>query len=144
MPGMIGDPGLLLDHACDPGQGPVVGIEPVRAGALPERLPDGIKLGLRQARGVPGRAGAAQPVQPAGAPLGVPAADVLSGDTELVGDLGLGAAGGEQLTGLQTDSFKRLAVAQTPGVAAVGGWSHPAMLPDKTRPCHWKGRTSLI
>jgi hypothetical protein len=60
-----------------------------------------------------------------------------------VGDLGLGAAGGEQLTGLQTDLFKRLAVGQTPGVAAVGGWSHLAMLPGPARPCHWKGRTSL-
>jgi hypothetical protein len=39
--------------------------------------------------------------------------------------------------------LKRLAVAQTPGVAAVGGWSHPAMLPGQARPCHWKGRTSL-
>src|SRR5215217_6911408 len=139
VPGMIGDPGLLLDHARDPGQGPVVGVKPVHAGALPERLPDGIKLGLRQSRGMSGRAGAAQPVQPAGAPLGVPAADVLAGDAELVGDLGLGAAGGEQLTGLQTDSFKRLAVAQTPGVAAVGGWSHPAMLPGPAKTASLEG-----
>src|SRR6266511_1469209 len=129
--GMVGHPGHLLDHAGDPGESPVVGVEPVRAGALPERLPDSSKLRVGQARGVPGRAGAAQRLQPARAPLGVPAAGVLPGDTELAGDLGLGAAGGEQRAGLQTDSFERLAVAQTTGVAAVGGWSHPAMLPGQ-------------
>jgi hypothetical protein len=83
------------------------------------------------------------PSSPRARPLGMPAAGVLAGDTKLVGDLGLGAAGGEQLTGLQTDLFKRLAVGQTPGVAAVGGWSHLAMLPGPARPRHWKGRTSL-
>jgi hypothetical protein len=34
------------------------------------------------------------------------------------------STGGEQLTGLHADAFERLTVAQTPGVAAVGGWSH--------------------
>jgi hypothetical protein len=63
----------------------------------------------------------------------VPAADVLASHTEGAGDLGLGVAGGEQLAGLQTDAFERLAVAQTAGVAAVGGWSHPAMLPGHPR-----------
>src|SRR5215207_6205216 len=57
VPRMVGDPGLLLDHTRDPDQGPVVGVEPVHPGALPERLPDSIKLGLGQTRGVPGRAG---------------------------------------------------------------------------------------
>jgi hypothetical protein len=61
----------------------------------------------------------------------VPAADVLAGHPELAGDLGLGAAGGKQCPGLQADAFKRLAVAQTAGVAAVGGWSHTAMLPGQ-------------
>jgi hypothetical protein len=42
--------------------------------------------------------------------LGVPAADVLSGDTELAGDLGLGVAGGKQRPGLHADAFERLAV----------------------------------
>src|SRR6266567_7575970 len=32
--GMVGDLGHLLDHAPDPDEGPVVGVEPVRAGAL--------------------------------------------------------------------------------------------------------------
>jgi len=62
----------------------------------------------------------------------VPAADVLPSDAELAGDLGLRAAGSEQLAGLQTDSLERLTVAQTTGVAAVGDWSHPAMLPGRS------------
>jgi hypothetical protein len=33
-------------------------------------------------------------------------------------------AGGKQRPGLPADAFERLAVAQTAGVAAVGGWSH--------------------
>jgi hypothetical protein len=73
----------------------------------------------------------------------VPAADVLPRDTELVGDLGLRAAGGEQLAGLETDTFKGLAVTQTAGVAAVGGWSHAAMLPGQPRSGHRKERTSF-
>jgi hypothetical protein len=64
-------------------------------------------------------------------PLGVPAADVLAGDAQLVGDLGSGVAGGKQGTGLHADAFERLAVTQTAGVAAVGGWSHAAMLPGQ-------------
>jgi hypothetical protein len=42
----------------------------------------------------------------------VPAADVLPRDTESASDLGLGAAGGEQLAGLETDTFEGLAVTQ--------------------------------
>ena len=38
VPGMVGDPGHLLDHRSDAGQGPVVGVEAMRAGALSERL----------------------------------------------------------------------------------------------------------
>src|SRR6266545_4671894 len=82
-------------------------------------------------------------VTPAGAPQGVPAAGVLPRDTELVGDLGLGAAGGKQLTGLHTDVFERLAVTQAAGVVAVGGWSHAAMLPGHARSCHRNERTSF-
>ena len=96
-----------------------------------QRLVDGGKLGIRQARGGSGGAGAAQPLQPARLPLGVPAADVLAGDAQLVGDLGSGVAGGKQGTGLHADAFERLAVTQTAGVAAVGGWSHAAMLPGQ-------------
>jgi hypothetical protein len=55
----------------------------------------------------------------------------LAGDAQLVGDLGSGVAGGKQGTGLHADAFERLAVTQTAGVAAVGGWSHAAMLPGQ-------------
>src|SRR5215216_1230049 len=129
--GMVTDAGQPLDHGGDPGQGPVVGVEAVGAGTLAQRPVDGGKLGVGQARGLPGRAGAAQRVQAAGAPARVPATDVLAGHAELAGDLGLGAAGSEQRAGLHADLFEGLAVARTAGVAAVGGWSHPAMLPGE-------------
>jgi hypothetical protein len=66
----------------------------------------------------------------------------LAAFKELAGNHGLGATGGKQLAGLQTDSFERLAVAQTAGVAAVGGWSHPARLPG--HPDHVIGRGELL
>ncbi len=141
--GMVAGPGQLLDHAGDAGQGPVVGAEAVRAGTFAERLVDGGTLGLRQARGRPGRTAACQRRLPAGAPQGVPAAGVLPRDTQLVGDFGLGATGGKQLTGLHADVFERLAVTQAAGVAAVGGWSHAAMLPGQARSCYRNKRTSL-
>src|SRR6266545_2192067 len=81
--GMVGDPGHLLDHARDPGEGPVVGVEAVRAGALPQRLVDGVELLVGQARGGSGGAGAAQRLLSARLPAGVPAADVLAGHPEL-------------------------------------------------------------
>jgi hypothetical protein len=59
-----------------------------------------------------------------------------------VDDLGLRAAGGKQRAGLETDTFKGLAVTQTAGVAAVGGWSHAAMLPDN--PGHVIGRSEPL
>src|SRR5262245_53868810 len=131
--GMVGDPGELLDHGRHALKRPVVAVEAVRAGTLAQRLVDGVKLGVVKARGLPGGAGAAQRVGPTLAPLGVPAAGVLAGDAEGVGDLGLGVAGGEQLAGLHADAFEGLAVAQTAGVASVGGWSHTAMLPECRR-----------
>lgn len=88
-----------------------------------------MELLVGQAGGAPGGAGAAQCVLPAGAPAGVPAADVLPGDAELVSALDLGAAGGKQCAGLQTDAFERLAVAWTTGVSAIDGWSHAAVPP---------------
>ncbi len=76
---MVADPGQPFDHGGDAGKGPVVAVEAVRAGTLPERLVNDGKLLVRQARGVPGRAGAAQRLLSARLPLGVPAADVLAG-----------------------------------------------------------------
>src|SRR5215207_6239817 len=76
-------------------------------------------------------------------PPAQPAAQQLQHMTGVAGDPGLGAAGGEQLAGLETDTFEGLAVTQTTGVAAVSGWSHAAMLPGQPRSCHRKGRTRL-
>jgi hypothetical protein len=56
---MVADPGQPLDHGGDAGQGPVVGVEAVRAGTLAQDLVDGGQLGIRQARRLPG--GAALP-----------------------------------------------------------------------------------
>src|SRR4029453_4889134 len=114
--GVIGDPGQPFDHRGDAGKGPVVGVEAVRAGTLAQRLVNDGKLGIRQARGVPGGAGAAQPLQAAGLPLGVPAADVFPAPPRL----GAVPAGG-----------------------GVGGVSHTLMLPGHPRSCPWKGRASL-
>src|SRR6266571_556175 len=141
--GVVGDPGEPPDHAGDPVEGPVVGVEAVGAGALAERLVDGGELGVGQAQRGAGGAGAAQRLGPARVPADVPAADVLPGDAEGAGDLGLGAAGGEQRTGLHADVFERLAVAQAAGVAAVGGWSHTTILPATARSRHRNERTSL-
>jgi hypothetical protein len=45
-------------------------------------------------------------------------------------------AGGKQRPGLHADIFERLAVTQATGVAAISGWSHPAMLPGEAQSCH--------
>jgi predicted enzyme related to lactoylglutathione lyase len=102
-----------------------------------------VELLVVKARVGPGGTAACQRLQPTLSPAGVPAADVLAGHAELAGDLGLGATDGKQLTGLHTDSFERLAVAQAAGVAAVGGWSHTAMLPGQPRLCRRNWRTSF-
>jgi Type I restriction modification DNA specificity domain len=141
---MVGDPGQPLDHGGHAVKGPVVVVEAMRAGTLAQRLVDAVQLLLGQPWGVPGRAAACKRLRSTFAPQGVPAADVLPGDAQLAGDLGLGVAGGKQRPGLHADAFEGLAVAQTPSVAAVGGWSHTAMLPAQPRSCHPKERTSLM
>src|SRR5215211_1463290 len=141
--GMVGDTGPMLDHGGDALKGPVVGVEAVGAGALAERLVQVVALLVRKARRRPSRAAAGQRRQSVRLPTGVPAADVLAGHPELAGDLGLGVAGGKQRPGLQADGFEGLAVAKAPGVAAISGWSHPAMLPGEARSCHRNERSSL-
>jgi hypothetical protein len=131
---MVADPGQPLDHGRHTLKGPVVAVEAVRAGTLAQGLVDGVQLLVVKARGVASGTGAAQRLQPTLAPSGVPSADVLAGDPEGAGDLCLGAAGGKQGPGLHADGFERLAVAQTAGVAAISGWSHPARLPAPPEP----------
>src|SRR5215216_3399064 len=96
MAGMVAVTGPLLDHGGDALKGPVVGVEAVGAGALAERLVQVVALLVRKARRRPSRAAAGQRRQSVRLPAGVPAADVLAGDAQLVGDLGLGVAGGKQ------------------------------------------------
>src|SRR5215218_1306413 len=141
--GMVTGPGEPLDHGGDAGQGPVVGVEAVGAGALAQRGIQVLELLVVKARVGPGGAAACQRLQPALSPAGVPAADVLAGHPELAGDLGLGAASGKQRSGLHADSFERLAVTQAPGVTAISGWSHAAILPARPRSRHRNWRTSL-
>src|SRR5215207_62491 len=141
--GMVAGPGEPLDHGGDALKGPVVGVEAAGAGALAQRGIQVVELLAVKARFGPGRAAACQRLQPALSPAGVPAADVLPGHTELAGDLGLGAASGKQRPGLHTDNFKHLAVTQAAGIAAVGSWSHAAILPARPRSRHRNWRTSL-
>src|SRR5215212_4335153 len=137
--GMVAGPGESLDHGGDAGKGPVVGVEAAGAGTLAQRGIQVVELLVVKARVGPGRPTACQRFQPARLPAGVPAADVLAGHPQFTGDLGLGAASGKQRPGLHADVFEGLAVAQTAGVAAIGGWSHTAMLPG----CRRNERTSL-
>jgi hypothetical protein len=109
---MVADPGQPLDHPSDAFKRPGVGVEPMGAGTLVQRLVNAMELGVRLARGVPGGAGVAQRLGSARLPTGVPAADVLAGPPEFTGDLGLGVAGGKQRPGLHADAFERLAVTQ--------------------------------
>src|SRR5512133_3749524 len=57
---MVGDAGQPLDHGGDAGQGPVVGVEAVGAGALAQRLVQVVALLVRKARRRPGGAAACQ------------------------------------------------------------------------------------
>jgi hypothetical protein len=73
--GVVGDAGLLLDHLGHAGQGPLVGVVAVRAGA------------------------GQQGFGPACLPASVPDQSGLTGDAQGAGDLGLGGAVGEQVSG---------------------------------------------
>ncbi len=113
--GMVGDPGQPLDHRGATRQGPVVVVE--AAGARAQRLVDGGKPGIRQARRLPGRAGAAQRLGPAGAPAGVPAADDLTGHAEPAEDFARVAGGRQQLVGVG-----QALIQHTQPPAAAGGY----------------------
>jgi hypothetical protein len=75
-----------------PLQGPQVSLEPGCDGALEQDLLDPGELGVGDLGVGAGRPAAAQGVHAALLQAGMPAADGLPGDAELVGDLGLGVA----------------------------------------------------
>jgi hypothetical protein len=106
MAGVITDPGQLGDHHRDAFQGPQVGVEPIRHRPCQQGLLDLGELGGRQLGIGAGRAAAAQGVHTALLEPGVPDVRALAGHTELLGDLGLGAALGEQLGRLEPSGLK--------------------------------------
>ena len=106
MSGVIADPGELSDHHRDPLQGPQVGVEPIRPGALQQGLLDLGQLGSRQLGVRASWAPAAQSLDAALLEAGVPDVRALARDAELVGDLGLGVALGEQLGRLEPSGLK--------------------------------------
>jgi hypothetical protein len=85
-------------------------VEPVGLGALEQRLLDYGQVGCRQLR-----------------VAAVPAADGLTGDARLAGDLGLGVALGEQLGRLQASRASRAARSSAGlgrRLVGIGGCSH--------------------
>jgi hypothetical protein len=72
-------------------------------------------------------------VGPTGAPQGVPAARVLLGDSQLVGDLSLGAAGGKQRAGLMRMCSNAWRSRRPQALRRVG----------QARSCHRNRRSSL-
>ena len=65
-------------------------------------------------------AGGAHPRRTAVAPAGVPAAGGLRRHAQLVGDLGVGLALGEQVGGLQAAAFQPFQVSGVPEHPAIG------------------------
>ena len=106
MAGVMAHPGQLGNHDCDPLQGPQVGLEPIRHGASQQGLLDLGELGGRQLGIGTGGTPAAQRLDAALGEAGVPDMGALARDAELAGDLGLGAALGEQLGRLEASSLK--------------------------------------
>ena len=134
MAGVIADPGQLGDHHRHPLQGPQVGVEPIGHRALQQGLLDLGQLGIRQLGVRAGRPPAAQGVNPALLEAAVPDMRALAGYAELAGDLGLGAALGEQLGRLEASGLKGCALIL--GTGAAGGrhrrtltHHHPAVNP---------------
>jgi hypothetical protein len=96
---VVGDAGPLQDHLGHAGQGPLVGVVAVRAGAGQQGLFDLVELVGGQARPAAGAVGAMQGFGPACLPASVPDQSGLTGDAQGAGDLGLGGAVGEQVSG---------------------------------------------
>jgi hypothetical protein len=106
VPGMEADAGELLDHRCDPGQRPQLGVEPERLWSLAQRLLDRVQLHRRQPRAAPRPACAAQRRRATLTPAAIPDTGRLGGDPEGAGNLGLGGAVGEHAGGFQAPLFQ--------------------------------------
>jgi hypothetical protein len=96
----------LGDHHRDPLQGPQVSVEPIRHRPRQQGLLDLGKLGIRQLGVRAGRAPTTQGVHAASLPGGMPDMGALAGDAQLLGDVGLGVALGEQLGRLEPSALK--------------------------------------
>jgi hypothetical protein len=107
MTGVITDSGELGDHHRHPFQGPQVSIEPVghRPGQQGLLLDLG-ELGGRQPWIGPGRTPTTQGIHAALREAGVPEVGPPAGHAEGAGDLGLGAALGEQLSRLEPSGLQ--------------------------------------
>jgi hypothetical protein len=101
VPRMEADAGELLDHRCDPGQRPQLGVEPECLWSLAQRLGDRVQLRLGQPRAAARPARAAQRRRATLTPAAVPDTGRLGGDPEGAGDLGLAGAVGEHVGGFQ-------------------------------------------
>jgi hypothetical protein len=117
MPGVVTHPGELADHHRDPFQGPQVGVEPIGHHPGQQGLLDPGQVASRQIGVGAGRATTPQGLDTAPLEAGVPDMGALAGDTELAGDLGLGAALGEQLGRLQASGLEGGAVIGRAGAA---------------------------
>jgi hypothetical protein len=87
------------------------------------------RAGGPTAGGGPDRSPAAQGVGAASLPAGMPVADPLAGDAELVGGLGLADASGEQLSGAQPAGLESFACLL--GRSLAGSGSHALILPQR-------------
>jgi hypothetical protein len=132
-------PGKPLDHHGDPLKGPQVGVEPGCHGALQQNLLDLGELDVGHLGVGAGWPAAAQGVHAALGEAAMPAADGLRGDAQLAGDLGLGAALGEQLGGAQASG---LACGAFLGRAGAAAGRHPRMLTHHPPSSHLNPRNS--
>jgi hypothetical protein len=144
------DAGQALDHQRDTRKGPQLTDNPIGRSALEQCPLDLGELSVGDSRVGAGRPAAAQRVDPAVLPAGVPVADTLAGDAELAGDLSLDDASGQQLGGtkpagdlsLDDASGQQLGGTKPAGLeplallvcrrAARDGW-HPLILPRQRR-----------
>jgi hypothetical protein len=134
LPQVVAHPGQPLHHGRDTPQRPHISGEPVRAGALAQRLLDAFQIRIRQPGLDPSRPLAGQRPVATVLPSGMPAARALLGYSQPAGDLGSRHAQGEQLGRLQAAGLPASSLRAGTGAGGrrVGtsdqGW-HPQILP---------------